>query len=283
MSLVYNALREQAPALPARLPVRRLQRPAILLLAALVAVPAGYAGARLLVPAASQHSAPVMPDGVMAMPVQALPAQAVASVQARTPTPAPAAVPRTDPATTAAPPAAALPDTIAPAMPVAATALVAAPAPAPVAATASVAPAAPASMPMRPAGQLQVSQRQADSDAVAPLQAQLQQAIAEGRLEHAQALLDSLAGQLPADSLTLLRAQAWLAHARGDQAMALKAYRRIVERVPDDAHAGANLALLLAAAGQTEQAHATLARLSVQQADNPLLRRARAALEATAP
>lgn len=281
MSLVYNALREQAPALPARLPVRRLQRPAILLLAALVAVPAGYAGARLLVPAASQHSAPVMPDGVMAMPVQALPAQAVASVQARTPTPAPAAVPRTDPATTAAPPVVALPDTSAPAMPVAATALVAAPAP--VAATASVAQAAPASMPMRPAGQLQVSQRQADSDAVAPLQAQLQQAIAEGRLEHAQALLDSLAGQLPADSLTLLRAQAWLAHARGDQAMALQAYRRIVERVPDDAHAGANLALLLAAAGQTEQAHATLARLSVQQADNPLLRRARAALEATAP
>ena len=98
-------------------------------------------------------------------------------------------------------------------------------------------------------------------------------------LERAASLLAALSQQLPHDSLTLLRAQAWLAHARGDNAQAMDGYRRIVARVPDDAHAGANLALLQAAAGQPELARATLARLQVQHADHPLLRRAQAALE----
>ena len=91
--------------------------------------------------------------------------------------------------------------------------------------------------------------------------------------------LAALSQQLPADSLTLLRAQAWLAHARGDNLQAMEGYRRIVARVPDDAHAGANLALLQAATGQPEQARATLARLQARHADHPLLRRAQAALE----
>ena len=135
----------------------------------------------------------------------------------------------------------------------------------------------------RPAAQLQVARRQDDGDAIAPLQARLHQAMANGDLEQARQAVDGLASQLPDDSLTLLRAQAWLAHADNDIPAALQAYRQIVARVPDDAHAGANLALLLAASGQTEQAHAALARLSLQHADNPLLRRARAALETAAP
>lgn len=262
MSLVYNALREDGQALPARLSPARLRRPAVLLLALLLAVPAGYALGRI-----DMGQAP-----------GTAPAAALPPLQARENPPAVATV-RVPETVSAVPAAAASPRATSSAMPVATQEVAPAMAAATLPASAGAAHG-PSSTVLN--GSLQVSQRlagNADDDAIAGLQAGLQQAMAGNDLERAASLLAALSQQLPHDSLTLLRAQAWLAHARGDNAQAMDGYRRIVARVPDDAHAGANLALLQAAAGQPELARATLARLQVQHADHPLLRRAQAALE----
>lgn len=287
MSLVYNALREDGQALPARLSPARLRRPAVLLLALLLAVPAGYALGRIdlgqapgttpaaaLPPLQARENPPAVATVRVPETVSAVPA-AAASPLATAGQPATAALP----VATAETAAAASPRATSSAMPVATQEV----APAMTAATLPASAGAahgPASTVLN--GSLQVSQRlagNADDDAIAGLQAGLQQAMAGNDLERAASLLAALSQQLPHDSLTLLRAQAWLAHARGDNAQAMDGYRRIVARVPDDAHAGANLALLQAAAGQPELARATLARLQVQHADHPLLRRAQAALE----
>ncbi|MGN0860237.1 MAG: tetratricopeptide repeat protein [Stenotrophomonas sp.] len=286
MSLVYNALREDGQALPARLSPARLRRPAVLLLALLLAVPAGYALGRIdlgqapgtapaaaLPPLQARENPPAVATVRVPETVSAVPA-AAASPLATAGQPATAALPVATAETAAASPRA-----TSSAMPVAPQEVAPAMAAATLPASAGAAHG-PASTVLN--GSLQVSQRlagNADDDAIAGLQAGLQQAMAGNDLERAASLLSALSQQLPHDSLTLLRAQAWLAHARGDNAQAMDGYRRIVARVPDDAHAGANLALLQAAAGQPELARATLARLQVQHADHPLLRRAQAALE----
>lgn len=286
MSLVYNALREDGQALPARLSPARLRRPAVLLLALLLAVPAGYALGRIdmgqapgtapaaaLPPLQTRENPPAVATVRVPETVSAVPA-AAASPLATAGQPATAALPVATAETAAASPRA-----TSSAMPVAPQEVAPAMAAATLPASAGAAHG-PASTVLN--GSLQVSQRlagNADDDAIAGLQAGLQQAMAGNDLERAASLLSALSQQLPHDSLTLLRAQAWLAHARGDNAQAMDGYRRIVARVPDDAHAGANLALLQAAAGQPELARATLARLQVQHADHPLLRRAQAALE----
>lgn len=288
MSLIYNALREQGQALPARLsPAARLHRPALLLLALLLAVPAGYALGRIDLGQAGGHAPAAALPPVLARenPPALMTAPAPAGVPAA-PDPAPSAIaaarqPAADarPLATTEATAAATPAATRSATPVAAQDEAPAIATAVPATSAGAARNTPASAIN---GRLQVSQRlpgNTDDDTIAGLRAGLQQAMAGNDLERADSLLATLSQQLPADSLTLLRTQAWLAHARGDNAQAMVGYRRIVARVPDDAHAGANLALLQAAAGQPEQARATLARLQVQHADHPLLRRAQAALE----
>lgn len=287
MSLVYNALREDGQALPARLSPARLRRPAVLLLALLLAVPAGYALGRIdLGQAPGNAPAAALPPVLAREYPSAVASASMPATQTATPSALAQAgqraadvVPLASAETTAPanPPAASSARPAAMSVARQGVAPVMAAATPPASARAAHGPAATALK-----GSLQVSQRLAGNsgdDTIAGLQAGLQQAMAGNDLERADSLLAALSQQLPADSLTLLRAQAWLAHARGDNMQAMDGYRRIVARVPDDAHAGANLALLQAATGQPEQARATLARLQVQHADHPLLRRAQAALE----
>lgn len=85
--------------------------------------------------------------------------------------------------------------------------------------------------------------------------------VEQGRLADAQARLDALALRLPARSLTLLRARAWLAMARADHGLARTLYTQLVERVPDDRNASLNLAVLDARTGDAEAALERLARL----------------------
>lgn len=95
--------------------------------------------------------------------------------------------------------------------------------------------------------------------------ASISQAIEAGELDAARAQLDTLAGQLPSRSLTLLRMQAWLAHESGDLPGALALYRRIVDRVPGDATAAINLAILESRNGETDSARRRLARLRARE------------------
>lgn len=85
---------------------------------------------------------------------------------------------------------------------------------------------------------------------------------------------------LPAQSLTLLRAQAWAAHGGGDYAEAERLYRTILDRVPDDEHAGINLALLDARRGDVDDARARLDRMAARHSRSPQIAQALAELDA---
>ncbi len=95
------------------------------------------------------------------------------------------------------------------------------------------------------------------------------------------AQLQKLRQLLPADSLTLLRNEAWIAHNRGDLAAAEERYRQILERVPEDAQAGVNLALLEAARGQSDTAQRRLLRLAAENGDSALITQALAQIRGT--
>ena len=94
---------------------------------------------------------------------------------------------------------------------------------------------------------------------------------------------DGLLARLAPESLTLLRMQAWVAHAGNDTARAETLYRRIAERVPEDVNAGVNIALLDARRGDADAARTRLVRLSGRHPRSPQVARALAELGSTAP
>lgn len=304
MSLIYDALREQAgPAMPGRLPARASwwsRQSARGRTAVLVAAAALLAVAVLL--ASSRFQRAAAPDTVVAQPatVEAGPTVAVdasadhlpAASMSGQPAPPPANA-TTDTATAQAVPA--QPEQTTP--PAAATALAAtdtaatperpATAPPPVAA-AAVVEAAAAPQPIR----ITVERRTgAGHDSARPAAAaddgtvertigSVEAAMAGNDLEAARQALARLDAQLPAESLTLLRMHAWVAHGSNDTATAEKLYRQIVERVPDDMNAGVNIALLDARRGDLDQARHRLMRLSGRYPRAPQVSRALAELDA---
>jgi len=94
------------------------------------------------------------------------------------------------------------------------------------------------------------------------------------------AAIARLQALLPTGSLTLLRARAWAAHGGGDFAEAERLYHAILDRVPDDEHAGVNLALLDARRGDVDDARARLDRLAARNARSPQVLQAMAELDA---
>ncbi|KRG88299.1 hypothetical protein ABB34_00395 [Stenotrophomonas daejeonensis] len=144
-----------------------------------------------------------------------------------------------------------------------------------------------------PTAQIQLSVRKLDSagsraatadenNAVAVRMAMstLNAAVADhdaGTTANAIAQLQAL---LPAQSLTLLRARAWAAHGSGDYAEAERLYRTILDRVPDDEHAGVNLALLDARRGDVDDARARLDRMAARNSRSPQIAQALAELDA---
>lgn len=98
--------------------------------------------------------------------------------------------------------------------------------------------------------------------------AAISDAIHAGALEQAQQQLDQLATKLPARSLTLLRLQAWYAHASGDKTQAAALYREILARLPDDLTTSINLAILEASNGQAESARRRIRQLRAQGSDS---------------
>ncbi len=85
------------------------------------------------------------------------------------------------------------------------------------------------------------------------------QALEHGDTAAGREQLDKLAAILPADSLTLLRAQAWYAVKTGDAASARKFYAALLERKTGDEEASINLAAIESGAGHTDNALAILA------------------------
>lgn len=157
----------------------------------------------------------------------------------------------------------------------------AAPAPLPSPATASTpAPTQPISIKLEHHASSSGERRHETDDArVAHNVATLESAMANGDLPTARQALAQLDALLPSESLTLLRMQAWVAHAGNDTGGAEKLYRRIVERVPDDVNAGVNIALLDARRGELDDAHQRLTRLSGRYPRSPQIARALAELD----
>lgn len=306
MSLIHDALREQdGPALPVR-PAPRAswwarQSPRARGTALFAAAGLGgfvLAGAVLLGLGGRGNSAP--PAHAAEAPAPALPATApvvTLPTTASAPPPpmpdvvhAPAAAPAT--ASAAVPRAAQSPDPAPPAIAVqeppmadthAASTAVAA---APVAAT-----PATASEGTAPAIRIEVERRNGaapadggrDGRAVEQAVADVERAMAGGDLANARQALARLDGLLAPESLTLLRMQAWVAHAGNDTARAETLYRRIAERVPEDVNAGVNIALLDARRGDADAARTRLVRLSGRHPRSPQVARALTELGSTAP
>lgn len=105
-------------------------------------------------------------------------------------------------------------------------------------------------------------------------------ALRSGQQPEALAQLERLREALPPRSLTLLRLEAWYAHASGDSARAISLYRDIVARLPGDATAAINLAILEAGNGQGESARRRLRRLRALDTDSQQLERAISQVEA---
>ncbi|MBD9536557.1 tetratricopeptide repeat protein [Stenotrophomonas sp. STM01] len=290
MSLIYDALRQNGTASPqaTATPVARARgggrRTGYLWLGATGSVLLGYA----LVHALSGNAAPP-----------------VATTATRAPLAAPAAAPAT--ASVAAPVAVAAPAPVAAAAPIpplpplgprAATRTSAAP----VAGSDVPAPATPAPrLATTPSGQevvhvqsqqmnITVSTRRpardaapaADTSARIPdALASLQRAVVQGDAATIEQQLQALRQLLPADSLTLLRNEAWVAHNRGDLVTAEDRYRQILSRVPEDTQAGVNLALLEAGRGQTDVAQGRLLRLAAENGDSSIIAQALAQIRGT--
>lgn len=316
MSLIHDALREQdGPALPVR-PAPRAswwarQSPRTRGTALFAAAGLGgfvLAGAVLLGVGGRGSSAP--PAHAAEAAVAALPATAPVVTQpaAASATPPPAApdvvhAPVAPPvmASAATPLPAQSPDPTPPASAVQeprasdahASAAVAA---APVAATPAPARTAPppmaaASDGAAPAIRIEVERRSGaapadagrEGRAVEQAVADVERAMAGGDLANARQALARLDGLLAPESLTLLRMQAWVAHAGNDTARAETLYRRIAERVPEDVNAGVNIALLDARRGDADAARTRLVRLSGRHPRSPQVARALAELGSTAP
>ncbi len=137
--------------------------------------------------------------------------------------------------------------------------------------------------PSRPAAALvaEISVRDANAkdapsegQAVARLVAAINNAVNTGDFGSAGQHLAQLEAELPPRSLTLLRMQAWVAHARGDATTALVLYRKIAERMPSDHTVAINLAILEADNGQPDNARARLQQLRADNVDSAALERA---------
>lgn len=122
-----------------------------------------------------------------------------------------------------------------------------------------------------------------DDAAVERAVAGMEAALAAGDPPAAHQAMARLEALLPAESLTLLRMQAWLAHADGEGAAAERLYRKIAERVPGDINAGVNIALLEARRGELDDARRRLAQLSGRYPRSPQVARALAELDAAQP
>lgn len=292
MSLVYDALRQQGDAaLPDRPPARaswswsrlepRLRTALLFGAGALVAAPlaflAGGAGDATVptpiaaastpawtVPVTVDTAAPAAgEDEPIPTPfTEAVPAPAVPLVAAAQP--APVSMPAPAVAIAAEPPAA----ESTPAAPPPAATHPAAPQPAPI--NIQVARRTAGAAPSGSDGQAAVDQ------AIEAIQAAL--AVEDGpAARDALARLESL---LHADSLTLLRMRAWVAHESHDMGSAEQLYRQIAERVPDDINAGINIARLDASHGRIDDARSRLLRLSGRHSRSPQVARALAELDA---
>lgn len=101
-------------------------------------------------------------------------------------------------------------------------------------------------------------------------------AIESGDEAEMKAQLSSLERELPATSLTLLRAQAWVlsSSANADGAAALAAYTAILARLPDDENALLNLAALELKAGKIDAARALVSSALSANPDSPAARAA---------
>ncbi|WP_165931083.1 tetratricopeptide repeat protein [Stenotrophomonas sp. ATCM1_4] len=290
MSLIYDALRQNGTASPqgTTTPVARAhgggRRTGYLWLSAAGSVLLGYA----LVHALSGNAAPP-----------------VAATATRAPLAAPATAPATAsvtvPVAVAAPAPVAAAAPIPPLPPLAPRATTRTSA-APVAGSDVPAPATPAPrLATTPSGQevvhvqsqqmnITVSTRQPARDAapatdtstrIPDALASLQRAVAQGDAAAIEQQLQALRQLLPADSLTLLRNEAWVAHNRGDLVTAEDRYRQILSRVPEDTQAGVNLALLEAGRGQTDVAQGRLLRLAAENGDSSVIAQALAQIRGT--
>jgi len=269
MSLIHEALKEMdrpaaansaawVPAVSA--PARRGAWLGLLAFAAVLAVgAAAYAGWRML-----QAAPPPMAVAVAAPPAPSL-EPAAAPVPAQAPTLPSAQLPESAPA---------------PAVPVSAPAAAAV-----TIAAASSPPAAPAARP---------APRGASARAVVPRAAQAPkppepevpveqrfglflQAMRAQDLPQAEQQLAGLRRQLTRGSVSLLRAEAWYAMARGDTAGAVQNYRDILERLPGDEEASINYAAIEARQQRTESARQILAEALRQHPESEPLASALAA------
>ncbi|WP_427852081.1 tetratricopeptide repeat protein [Stenotrophomonas acidaminiphila] len=294
MSLIHDALREHdAPALPVR-PAPRAswwarQAPSArgpLLFAAAGLGGFVLAGAVLLGVGARGTAAPSAVAGSGAPTARAVAAPAAAPTTAATlatPPAAPAVAPA--PAPAVAPTASAASVAVQP--PESTPAVVPTPAPA----RSAPLPATAANDSAAPAIHIEVERRSGaapadaggDGRAVEQAVADVERAMAGGDLDNARQALARLDGLLSPESLTLLRMQAWVAHAGNDTDQAEALYRRIAERVPEDVNAGVNIALLDARRGDADAARARLARLSGRHPRSPQVARALAELDRGAP
>lgn len=109
--------------------------------------------------------------------------------------------------------------------------------------------------------------------------ARLQAAVADADAGSRDQALAQLQTLLPADSLTLLRARAWAAHGSGDIAQAERYYQAILQRMPDDEHAGVNLALIDARRGELDDARERLTRLAARNTRSAMVSQALDELE----
>lgn len=112
---------------------------------------------------------------------------------------------------------------------------------------------------------------------------QLHAAVASGDPAASAQALQKLESVLPAHSLTLLRARAWAAHGSGDAKLAEQHYSAILARVPEDEHAGVNLALLEARRGADGEARARLNRLAARNTRSAVVSQALQDLENASP
>lgn len=272
MSLIHDALR-QHDAAPRATPASRvdvaawsaqLPRVAPWILVAMLAVAVLWLVTHRPAPAPSPAvaaAAPAVraPDAVAAPPVAMAPEREVALPAARIAEAAPASVPT---------PVAVPVPTPAPAAPAPAP-LAVANAPLPPASRPPVSAESASALPMQISVRNAAAARATDDSAneaqtVRAAMARLNAAIGDHDAPATDAALGELQRLLPAQSLTLLRARAWAAHARGDAEQAGQLYRAILERVPEDEYAGINLALLDAKQGRLDEAQARLARLAAR-------------------
>jgi tetratricopeptide (TPR) repeat protein len=92
-----------------------------------------------------------------------------------------------------------------------------------------------------------------------------------GNFEQARAYLSKLQAKLPAQSITLLRMQAWYAVDTSDDNTAREIFLRILDRVPDDQNAGVNIALIDWRANRYSTALARIDRLHQLYPDSSLV------------